>query len=105
VEKLKKDNADSTESFYLQNTAFGHVFAQLQHVDPSLYRQRKPQGQGSPHHSLTVNFEGELVEGLTGPYRQFFTDCSKGMLKRMEWDWRVALPSIQLFVVLFFLAL
>jgi E3 ubiquitin-protein ligase HERC2 len=22
-------------------------------------------------------FSGELVEGLTGPYRQFFTDCSK----------------------------
>jgi hypothetical protein len=49
-----------TEELFLNNTAFGIVFSQLQNNDPSLYRQKKPAGQGSPHHSLTITFEGIL---------------------------------------------
>lgn len=60
----------------IKNTAFGTAFAQLRHVDPRQFRQRKPPGS-EPHFSLLVDFKGEHVAGEGGPYRQFFTDIAR----------------------------
>src|SRR5690606_20858191 len=50
--------------------------AQLQRVEPRLFRRRRPPGS-EPHFSLLVDFEGEHVAGEGGPYRQFFTDVAR----------------------------
>ena len=57
----------------VKNTAFGLAMQQLRGVDRALLRQRKPPGT-EPHYSLKIVFQGENVEGLGGPYRQFFSD-------------------------------
>jgi hypothetical protein len=59
-----------------RTTAFGAAYRQLHAIDPKIFRQRKPPGN-NPHYALNVLFEGEHVEGVGGPYRQFFTDVSR----------------------------
>jgi len=59
-----------------KNTSFGIAFQQLKKTNPEVYRQKKPRGN-SPHFSIEIGFEGEDVQGLGGPYRQFFTDVSQ----------------------------
>jgi other hect domain ubiquitin protein ligase E3 len=76
-EAAKKNNEPLTEDWYLKNTAFGVAFSQLQKTNPNVYRQPRPASSSNPHYSVLLNFEGELVEGIRGPYRQFFTDVSK----------------------------
>lgn len=60
----------------MKNTTFGIAFSQLKHVDPTLFKQKKPSG-AEPHLAIKIDFKGEHVEGEGGPYRQFFTDVSK----------------------------
>jgi hypothetical protein len=76
--KTKKEGEKDEErdEWVLSNTAFGLAFLQLSELDPVSLRQKKPSGN-NPHFSLNVEFEGENVEGVGGPYRQFFTDISK----------------------------
>eukprot|EP00029_Vermamoeba_vermiformis_P008050 TRINITY_DN365_c0_g1_i7.p1 TRINITY_DN365_c0_g1~~TRINITY_DN365_c0_g1_i7.p1 ORF type:complete len:4455 (+),score=2004.27 TRINITY_DN365_c0_g1_i7:138-13502(+) len=64
------------DEYIHKNTAFGIAFKQLRHIDPALFRQKKP-GGAEPHFSLKIDFKGEHVEGEGGPYRQYFTDVSR----------------------------
>ncbi len=64
------------DEYITRNTAFGIAFKQLRHIDPALFRQKKP-GGAEPHFSLKIDFKGEHVEGEGGPYRQYFTDVSR----------------------------
>ena len=59
----------ANESIFLQ------ALSQANQVDVAFFRGQKP-GEGDPHVAFKVEFKGELVEGLGGPYRQFFSDVS-----------------------------
>lgn len=54
---------------------FTQAYTQMKDIDSAALRPSQPRG-GEPHLSFEVYFEGEDVEGLGGPYRQFFTDVS-----------------------------
>jgi hypothetical protein len=58
----------SEESMFLQ------AYEQAKEVDPAFFRSKKM--PGDPLISFKVNFKGENVEGIGGPYRQFFSDIS-----------------------------
>lgn len=63
VQELK-----SEESVFLQ------AHDQSKIIDPAFFRSKKL--PGDPHISFKVEFKGELVQGIGGPYRQFFSDIS-----------------------------
>jgi len=93
-ETRKKDpRAILSDEQIQKDTAFGIAFTQLQKADPSLFRQKKPQG-GEPHFSLLIQFKGEHVEGEGGPYRQFFTDIARE-LKQQNMSLFVPCPNAQ----------
>ena len=70
-QKLNKQNIEdltSDESIYIQ------AFDQAKDIDPAFFRSKKM--PGDPHVGFKVEFKGELVVGIGGPYRQFFSDIS-----------------------------
>ena len=67
-DKNKTKDLNNEESIFLQ--AFEQGFT----VDPAFFRISK--SPGDPHVSFKVEFKGEHVQGIGGPYRQFFSDIS-----------------------------
>ena len=53
---------------------FLQVYEQAKDVDVSFFRIERVVNE--PHVSFKVDFKGELVQGIAGPYRQFFSDIS-----------------------------
>jgi hypothetical protein len=63
-----KEELRNDESIFLQ------AYEQAKEVDLAFFRSKKL--PGDPHVSFKVEFKGELVQGIGGPYRQFFSDIS-----------------------------
>lgn len=59
-----------------KNFMFAQAYAQMKDIDAGILRPGQPQG-AEPHLSFAVFFKGEAVQGLGGPYRQFFSDVSQ----------------------------
>jgi len=72
IPKIIKQNIvedlSSDESLFIQ------AFEQAKAIDPAFFRSKKM--PGDPHIGFKVEFKGELVVGIGGPYRQFFSDIS-----------------------------
>jgi hypothetical protein len=60
------------ESLFLQ------AYEQGKDIDVAFYRSSKI--PGDPHMGFKIEFKGELVQGLGGPYRQFFSDISNELI-------------------------
>jgi other hect domain ubiquitin protein ligase E3 len=69
IKNLLKNNLTEKESLFLQ------AFNQYKYYDISNYRAKK--FPGDPKLAFQVIFKNEFVQGLGGPYRQFFSDISK----------------------------
>ena len=69
VKNLLKNNLTEKDSLFLQ------AFGQYKYFDISSYRAKK--FPGDPKIAFQVIFKNEFVQGLGGPYRQFFSDISK----------------------------
>ena len=69
IKNLLKNNLSDKESLFLQ------AFNQYKYYDISSYRAKK--FPGDPKIAFKVIFKNEFVQGLGGPYRQFFSDISK----------------------------
>ena len=52
----------------------------MKDTDYGMLRPDKPLGKSDPHISFEVKFVGFDVEGMGGPYRQFFSDVSDELL-------------------------
>ena len=66
--RQNKQEMKSEESMFLQ------AYEQAKEVDPAFFRSKKM--PGDPLIAFKVNLKGENVEGIGGPYRQFFSDIS-----------------------------
>ena len=69
IKNLIKNNLTEKDSLFLQ------AFSQYKYYDISSYRAKK--FPGDPKLAFQVIFINEFVQGLGGPYRQFFSDISK----------------------------
>ena len=69
IKNLLKTNLNEKDSLFLQ------AFNQYKYYDISSYRSKK--FPGDPKIAFKVIFKNEFVQGLGGPYRQFFSDISK----------------------------
>ena len=69
IKNLLKNNLSEKDSLFLQ------AFNQYKYYDISSYRSKK--FPGDPKIAFKVVFKNEFVQGLGGPYRQFFSDISK----------------------------
>ena len=69
IKNLLKNNLTEKDSLFLQ------AFSQYKYYDISSYRAKK--FPGDPKIAFQVIFKNEFVQGLGGPYRQFFSDISK----------------------------
>lgn len=65
---LEQTELRNEESMFLQ------AYEQAKDVDVSFFRIERVMNE--PHVSFKVDFKGELVQGIAGPYRQFFSDIS-----------------------------
>ena len=52
---------------------FLQVFEQAGKIDPACYRSKKIDRD---HNAFKIEYQNELVQGLSGPYRQFFSDIA-----------------------------
>jgi hypothetical protein len=69
------ENLDKQLEELLQDESmFLSAYEQSKEVDPAFFRSKKV--AGDPHVGFKVEFKGELVQGIGGPYRQFFSDIS-----------------------------
>ena len=69
IKNLLKNNLSEKDSLFLQ------AFNQYKYYDISSYRSKK--FAGDPKVAFKVIFKNEFVQGIGGPYRQFFSDISK----------------------------
>ena len=53
-------------------------YEQGKDIDPAFYRSSKV--PGDPHLGFKIEFKGELVQGLGGPYRQYFSDIANELI-------------------------
>ena len=56
---------------YKNMTEFNQVFEQYLQVDPACFRVKR---FDLVHVAFKIKYLNELVQGLSGPYRQFFSD-------------------------------
>jgi hypothetical protein len=73
-EETGSEELKNEESLFLQ------AYEQAKDVDPAFFRSKKQ--PGDPHVGFKVEFKGELVQGIGGPYRQFFSDISLELQNR-----------------------
>ena len=69
IKNLLKNNLNDKDSLFLQ------AFNQYKYYDISSYRSKR--FPGDPKIAFKFIFKNEFVQGLGGPYRQFFSDISK----------------------------
>jgi len=72
LNKLSKQSA--LEGLSADESLLIQAFEQAKDIDPAFFRSKKM--PGDPHVGFKVEFKGELVVGIGGPYRQFFSDIS-----------------------------
>jgi len=68
LQKQNIEDLSAEESLFIQ------AYEQAKDIDPAFFRSKKM--PGDPHVGFKVDFKGELVVGIGGPYRQFFSDIS-----------------------------
>jgi len=71
----KNKDTNKKHSNTLIDSMFYKAYQQMKNIDLSQLRPQKKEGS-DPFVSFAINFQGELVQGVAGPYRQFFTDIS-----------------------------
>ena len=67
-------NNDNHVEYKIEDSMFLQAYEQSKAVDVAFFRSKKM--PGDPHVGFKVEFKNELVQGLGGPYRQFFSDIS-----------------------------
>ena len=67
-------NNDNQVEYKIEDSMFLQAYEQSKVVDVAFFRSKKM--PGDPHVGFKVEFKNELVQGLGGPYRQFFSDIS-----------------------------
>jgi other hect domain ubiquitin protein ligase E3 len=67
IKQNEEEELHEDESLFLQ------AFQQGKSVDPAFFRSKKIERD---HTGFKVEFSGELVQGISGPYRQIFSDIS-----------------------------
>jgi hypothetical protein len=65
---------DNKEELKIEESLFLQACEQAKEVDLAFFRSKKL--PADPHVAFKVDFKGELVQGIGGPYRQFFSDIS-----------------------------
>jgi hypothetical protein len=71
---LDTDKTTTIQELKNEESMFLQAYDQAKSVDPAFFRAKTV--PGNPHISFKVEFKGEFVEGIAGPYRQFFSDIS-----------------------------
>ena len=71
---IKNDNFILNNNLTNEESLFLQAYEQGKDIDIAFYRSKK--APGDPHMGFKIEFKGELVQGLGGPYRQFFSDIS-----------------------------
>lgn len=71
-----EENEEISDEKELKNeeSMFLQAYEQAKDLDPAFFRSKK--APGDPHIGFKVEFKGENVQGIGGPYRQFFSDIS-----------------------------
>ena len=64
-----------------QQTEFLQVYEQAGSIDPACYRSKKIDRD---HNAFKIEYQNELVQGLSGPYRQFFSDIANELQNDSE---------------------
>ncbi len=72
------NTGNNVQSMYI----FLKAYDQAKDVDPAFFRCKKV--PGDPHIAFKIEFKGELVQGIGGPYRQFFSDISAELQKSSQ---------------------
>jgi hypothetical protein len=88
TEKKKSFNSELTqeESMFLQ------AYEQAKEVDSAFFRSKKV--PGDPYVGFKVEFKGELVQGIGGPYRQFFSDISAELQDKSKKTLKLLIPTL-----------
>lgn len=68
------DDINNNVEYKKEDSMFLQAYEQFREVDVAFFRSKK--NPGDPHVGFKVEFKNELVQGLGGPYRQFFSDIS-----------------------------
>ncbi|MCQ2816677.1 MAG: HECT domain-containing protein, partial [archaeon] len=76
----KEIKGENSTNVYLSsdNSLFLQAYNQGEEIDSAFYRSAKV--PGDPKLGFKIEFKGELVQGLAGPYRQFFSDISTELI-------------------------
>ncbi|KRX01353.1 HECT-domain-containing protein [Pseudocohnilembus persalinus] len=69
---------------------FTKAYEQLKKIHPSKLRPVKPQGT-EPFLSFEIKLQGERAQGLSGPYRQFFSDISDELQPKQQGERQLGL--------------
>ncbi len=73
-ENEEDENLNSQKDLKIEESMFLQAYEQYKDIDIAFFRSKK--SPGDPHICFKVEFKGELVQGIGGPYRQFFSDIS-----------------------------
>ena len=71
---LQKFNATNDNSNFKNLTEFNQVYEQYLQVEPASFRVKRTD---SVHVAFIIKYMNEFVQGISGPYRQFFSDIVK----------------------------
>jgi len=74
VEIEDEENINNGRELKVEESMFLQAYEQFKDIDIAFFRSKK--APGDPHIGFKVEFKGELVQGIGGPYRQFFSDIS-----------------------------
>ena len=72
------ENSLNTKILSSEESMFLQGYEQGKDIDPAFYRSSKV--PGDPHLGFKIEFKGELVQGLGGPYRQYFSDIANELI-------------------------
>lgn len=68
------ENTNGENDLKVEESIFLQAYEQFKDIDIAFFRSKK--APGDPHIGFKVEFKGEFVQGIGGPYRQFFSDIS-----------------------------
>ena len=75
---INSENGLNSKILTSEESLFLQAYEQGKDIDPAFYRSSKV--PGDPHIGFKIEFKGELVQGIGGPYRQFFSDISNELI-------------------------
>jgi hypothetical protein len=91
IDSLIDETNEEREELRNEESIFLQAFEQALDVDVAFYRSKK--FPGDPHVAFKVEFKGELVQGIAGPYRQFFSDVSSELQNKNNKTLKLLYPT------------